>query len=158
MSTACTVNGTAYAIPSKDDSDYAATFAAFLAALPGLLAHQFQFMVASGLTTSAVYANTGGAATSTEMFLHATKAGKLSSLYVKGTSNASGGSVTVTVRVDGSATALTCTVANGAATANDTTHTVSVTAGQTISVSCLGNSGYASGLANLGISFAFTPS
>ncbi len=158
MSTACTVNGTALSVPAKGDVDYFTTLPALLTALVAALAHQFQFMVASGLTTSAVYANTGGAATSTEMFLHATKAGKLSSLYVKGTSNASGGSVTVTVRVDGVDTALTCTVANGAATANDTTHTINVTAGQTISVKCLGNAGYSSGLANLGISFAITPS
>jgi hypothetical protein len=158
MSTAVTVNGVARAVPVKDEKNYAAELAALLSSLCGLLATQFHFMVASGLTTSAVYARPSGAADSTEVFLHVTKAGKLSNLYVKGTSNAAGGSVTVTVRVAGADTALTCTVASGAATANDTSNTVSVTAGQTVSVKCLGNSGYTSGLANLGISFAFTPS
>lgn len=159
MSVAGTINGTSVTIPTGGDTDNAATFTALLQALVSACSTVFQFGAASGLTTSAVYLRPGiAAADSTEVFLVFPKAGKVSALYCKGTSNASGGSVTVTARIDGADSTLTATVANGAASASDVTHTVSVTAGQTLSVKALGNAGYSSGLANLTASFAFTSS
>lgn len=159
MSSAVTVNGTAFTQPTDGDTDYAATFAALLAAIPGLLASCFQFGVTSGLTTSAVYARTGfAAADSTEVFIVCPKAGKISALYLRATSQPSGGTVTVTVRKNGSDTALTATMLTSANTASDTSNTVTVAAGDTLSVKALGNSGYSSGCANLTATFAFTPS
>lgn len=158
MSTAGTINGAAVTYPDKNDTGYAASLKALLQAVGGALATQFHFLVASGLTTSAVYARPAGAADSTEVFLTATKAGKLSALYLKSSSAPVGGTVTVTVRVNGVDTTLLATLALLGTTASNVANTVTVAAGDTISIKCLGNAGYASGAANLGISLAFTPS
>jgi hypothetical protein len=159
VSVAGTVNGVAVTLPTSGDTDNAATFAALLSALVGASASWLQFGAASGLTTSAVYLRPGNvAADSTEVLLVAPKAGKCSMLFAIGTSNAAGGNVRVTVRKNGSDTALTCDVLSGASAASDETNTFTVAAGDTLSVKALGLSGYTSGLANLQVSFAVTPS
>lgn len=158
MSVANTINGVSRPVPSKGDTGHSAAHTALLQSLSGLLSSQFNFMVASGLTTSAVYARQGGAADATEVFFTATKAGKFSLLYLKSSSAPVGGTVTVTVRKNGADSTLLATMNLLATTASDATNTFTVVAGDTISVKCLGNAGYASGCANLGISFAFTPS
>ena len=159
MSAAGTVNGTSVTIPTNGDTDNAATFTALIQALVAASSTWLQWGIASGLTTSAVYARPGfAAADSTEVFIIAPKSGKLSGLYAKGTSNASGGSVTVTVRAEAADSSITCTVANGASAASDVLHTLNVTAGDRISLKALGNAGYSSGLANLVVTCAFTPS
>jgi len=159
MSTSATVNGTVVYIGAKSDTDWAANYTALQTALVGLNATVFQFGAASGLSTSAGYMRPGiAAADGTEIFLVCPKAGKLSALYCKGTSNAAGGAVRVTVRVNGADSALTCDVAASGSAGADTTHTVTVAAGDTISVKAQGLSGYTSGLANLTACLAFTPS
>jgi hypothetical protein len=159
MSTSATVNGTVVYIGSKADEQWAANYAALQTALVGLTSTVFQFGASSGLSTSAAYLRPGmAAADSTEVFIVCPKAGKISSLYCKGTSNAAGGAVRIAVRVNGSTSALTCDVAVSGSAASDATHTVTVAAGDTLSVVASGLSGYTSGLANLTAAFAFTPS
>lgn len=159
MSVAGTVNGVAVTLPTKGDVDNAATFTALLQALVAASSTWLQFGAASGLAAAARYLAPGMIAASTTEFLFvAPKAGKLSALYAKATSALSGDSVVITVRVDAADSTLTCTMANGATAASDTTHTVNVTAGQTISVRATGGASYSSGGANLNVSMAFTPS
>ena len=160
MSVAVTVNGTSYTAPVKGDTGYASTFSSLVQALCQAAATVFQFGAASGLNAgNARYMIPGlAAASTTEYLVPCPIAGKLSKLYVKGTSALSGDSCVFVVQVDGVASALTCTMANGATSANDTTHTVSVTAGQTLSVKATAGASYSSGGANLVATFLFTPS
>jgi len=58
--------------------------------------------------------------------------GTLSNLYVNRESGSVGTTVTCTVYVDGVASALTCTLASADTDKNDTTHSVSITAGQKV--------------------------
>lgn len=83
----------------------------------------------------------GAAADTTEVFMVMPIACKLSNLYVFGTGNSTGGTTTVTVRKNGVDQALTCTVSSGAATANDTTHSVTFAAGDRLSIKIVSNSG-----------------
>jgi hypothetical protein len=61
--------------------------------------------------------------------------GTISNFYfhVEGTS-ASSQSTTITLRVNGTATTITCTLAAGGTGCSDTTHTAVVTAGQSITI------------------------
>jgi hypothetical protein len=62
-------------------------------------------------------------------------AGTLSSLYVELSANINAGATGIfTIMKNGSAQALTCTIGAGASTGNDTTHSVSYVAGDTISI------------------------
>lgn len=159
MSVSATINGSSTPIPTDGDTDWGAAFVTLMQAVVGLSATVFQFAAASGLTTSAVYLRPGmAAADSTEVFLTAPRAGKLSTLYLKATSAPVGGTVTVTVRKNGLDTSLLATIALLGTTASDTSNTVTVAAGDTISVKGLGNAGYGSGCANLTACFAYTPS
>ena len=61
--------------------------------------------------------------------------GTFKNLYVASTAPAAGQTLTSTFRVNGSDTALTCTITGGVSTAcNDTTHTAACAAGQTYSL------------------------
>lgn len=65
----------------------------------------------------------------------ATQSGVLGSLYVSlSAAPGVGNSRTATIYKNGSATSMTCTISNAATTANDTVHTVSYSAGDTLSV------------------------
>jgi len=74
-----------------------------------------------------------GASTATYSWI-ATSAGELSDLYVYSSAAVVGGTSkdVLTVYVNGSATALTCTIAAAGTTCNDTTHGVAVVAGSVI--------------------------
>lgn len=90
-------------------------------------------------TTTTQYTGIGG-----QQGLNATEArrrnviptgGTIKNLYVKlSTAPGAGTSRTFTLYKNGSATALTCTVSDAATTANDTTHSVSVAAGDEVSL------------------------
>lgn len=66
-------------------------------------------------------------------------AGTISSLYVRLDANMATSSQVFTLYLNGAPTALTCTVASGAATANDTTHTITIAAGDRVSVEMVNN-------------------
>lgn len=61
-------------------------------------------------------------------------AGTLKNLYVKSGAVGAGAKHKYTVYVNGVATAITCTTALNGGVANDTTHTVAVVAGDTVSI------------------------
>lgn len=86
-------------------------------------------------------------------------AGTIKNLYVNRYSSApsSGQSCSYTLMVNGVASALTLTISDTATTGSDTTHSVSVNAGDLISIRCAGSA--SAGVAGSGsISMAFTPS
>ncbi len=66
-------------------------------------------------------------------------AGTISKLYVALDANMSTSSMVVTLYLNGSPTALTCTVASGASTANDTSNEIAVVAGDLISLEWVNN-------------------
>lgn len=61
-------------------------------------------------------------------------AGTIKNLYINADSVVSAGSIIFTLMVNGVASALTCTMNVASSTANDTTHTVAVAAGDTLSL------------------------
>lgn len=160
MSTPATINGTAFEIPAKDETEYSADLAALLAALPQALATVITFGATSGISSgSDRFARPGmGVIDTTEVFWVAPMAGKVSNLRGYGTSVASGGNVVATVRKNGSDSALTITVAGAAQSAADAVNSFTVVAGDRVSFRVTGGSGYASGLANFILTAALTPS
>jgi len=77
-----------------------------------------------------------GVPAATESLVQSTvsAATSISNLYIVTGNIGAGDSLTVTLRVAGSSTALTCTVAASGTGCNDTTHSVAVTAGQLVDV------------------------
>lgn len=159
MSTAITLNGTGYTIPEMGETGWRTTLNAYLAALATARGGSLVWGISTGVTTAARYAPPGyGAASSSEIQISAPATGTLRGLYVKCRTAAVGDSVVVTVRKAGAATALTCTVAASGTTASDTTNTVSVTAGDALSVSVTGGASFSSGAVDFLISLTLTPS
>lgn len=110
-------------------------------------------------TTAFAFPGCGGAAVSaTERWVMMPCAGKLSNLYVREATGSTTQGVVYTVRQNGSNTTITCTCAAGAGvvTANDTTHTVTVAAGDVISISVIGVSGITAGCGELSAAIQFT--
>lgn len=164
MSVAVTINGTSYTAPAKGDTGWAATTSSLLQALCGVAAGVYQFGGASGLAAGAARYLAPGmiAASTTEYVFRTPIGGKLSKLYAVATSAVSGDSCVIRVRTSSNGTqansALTCTIAASGTTASDTSNTVTVAAGDYISVSATAGAGYSSGGANLDVRFLFTPS
>jgi hypothetical protein len=164
MSTAGTVNGTAVTIPTAKDTNNGATFTALLQALVGACSTIFDMGIASGLAASTTsYCGPGNnGATSTELLVRFPKAGKLSNLYAIATSAVVGDSLVIRVKTGSTSSpsnsSLTCTIAASGTTAADTTNTVTVAAGDYMSISATPGGSYSSGGANLRVSLAFTPS
>lgn len=164
MSTAVTINGTGYTCPVKGDTSWATTTTALLQALCAASSTMFQFGGASGLSAgNARYLAPGMiAASTTEYLIRVPIGGKLSKLYAVATSALSGDSCVIRVRTSSDGTqansSMTCTIANSGTTASDTTNTVTVAAGDYISVSATAGASYSSGGANLNVSFLLTPS
>lgn len=158
MSTSVSINGTGYSIPGMGEAGWLTTFNAYLAALVTAKSGALVWGVSSGVTTAARYAPPGyGAASTNEIQFSAPATGTLRNLYVKCRTAPAGDSVVVTVRKTGAATAMTCTVAAAATTAADTTNTVSVTAGDALSLSVTGGASFSSGAADLIASVSLTP-
>lgn len=65
--------------------------------------------------------------------------GTLKSLYVALSTAMTGGSMVITVYQNGAPTGLTVTIASGASSGNDTTHTLTIAAGDTISYEMVNN-------------------
>lgn len=106
--------------------------------------------VGSGETEYIVGAACSGATTETARIL-VTTAATLANFYVAGSANVvSMGSDAVTVRVNGADTAVTCTIAAGAKTCNDTTHSVSVAVGDYVTFKLVTTA--SDTLANVGVS------
>lgn len=80
-------------------------------------------------------------------------AGTFSNLYVARSGTSTSNTVTLTLYVDGVASALTCSLAAAATTANDTTHSVAVTAGQRVCYSWVGSGVITARYYNTGIQF-----
>lgn len=164
MSASVSINGTSYTSPTNGDTDYAATFSALLSALCGAAAGIFNMGAASGLSAgNARYLGPGdSAASATELLFRFPIGGKLSKLYAVTTSAVVGDSCVITIKTGAtsspSASALTCTIAAAGTTASDTTHTVTVQAGDYMSISATAGASYSSGGQNLRVSFLFTPS
>lgn len=146
MSTAVNINGTGYSVPAPGETGWVAALNSFLVALATLKATAIQFGVSTGVTNAARYATPGyAAANATEIQMPAPCTGVMRGLFVKFRTAPVGDSVVVTVRKAGVATALTATVAAAATTGSDATNTVSVTAGDLLSVSVTGGAAFASG-------------
>lgn len=160
MSAAVYVNGTAYTAPTKGDTAYAASFSSLIQALCAAASSVFQFGGASGLSAgNARYMQPGMAAvSSTETFVVVPIGGKLSRLYLYATSAMSGDSCVFVLQVNGVASALTATMLNAQNSVSDVTHSVSVVAGDRISLKATAGASYSSGGANLSASVLFTPS
>ncbi len=76
----------------------------------------------------------GATADTTEAFVVMPFAGKMSNFYVAVGTAGSTDSTVYTVMKNGSATTITCSLASGATTGNDTTHTATFAAGDKLSV------------------------
>lgn len=101
------------------------------------------------LGTGTFYLNSpGGAAGASERPLSiGTRAGTLRALYCNlGTAPGGVATVVVTVRVAAADSALTCTITGAATSCNDTSHTPSVSAGQSLSVKAVSSAGTAADL------------
>jgi len=158
MSTSVSLNGTSYSLPQMGETGWRAALDSYLLALSGMRGGSLLFGVSTGVTSAARYAPPGyGAAQSNEVQLSAPCTGTMRGLYVRCRTAPVGDSVVVTVRKSGSATALTCTVAVSATTASDTSNTVSVTAGDAISVSVTGGGSFSSGALDTLVAFTITP-
>lgn len=98
-------------------------------------------------TTNAVYGTVGlttaqnTSSTWSRVSMPAPAACTLKNLFVSmGAAQASGGTLAITAFVNGADTALTCAVAAGGTTCNDTTHTVSIAQGDLVAVHAANNS------------------
>jgi hypothetical protein len=131
---------------------------AFLLALCRMRAGCIQFFGSSGLSAGAArYAPPGyGALAATEYGLPCPATGTLRGLFVKTRTAVAGDSAVVTLRKNGVATSMTCTIAASGTSAQDTSNTVSVTAGDVLSLSVTAGGGYSSGGADLAASVNLT--
>jgi hypothetical protein len=158
MSTPITINGTGYTIPAAGETGWKTTLNAYLAALATARGGSLQFGISTGVTTAARYAPPGyGAAQTNEVQISAPCTGTIRDLYVKCRTAPVGDTVVVTVRKTAAATALTATVAIAGTTASDLVNTVSVTAGDALSVSVTGGASFASGALDTIVTFNITP-
>lgn len=113
------------------------TLAKLAAAVQNLLCSVFVFGTGAAQASTTVYAapGSGDGSSSVELQVPVPRAGVLRNLYVKcQTAPGVGHTDIVTVRKAGADTALTTTVAGTASTGNDVVHSVSVAAGDLISV------------------------
>lgn len=96
---------------------------------------------------------TGAASESTALAL-APIGGTFKNLYIF-TNNAPGAAhtYTITLRVNGSDTSITCTITDPATTCNDTTHSAAITAGQSYSIKAVGSASASASIVTGGIEF-----
>lgn len=131
---------------------------AYLTALTTAKGGAFTFGISTGVTSAARYAVPGhNTAQTNEVQISSPIAGTIRDLYVKCRTAPVGDTVVVTVRKTAAATAVTATIAIAATTASDTTHTVSVAAGDALSVSVTGGASFSSGCLDCIVSFNVTP-
>lgn len=138
------LNGTSYPLPNPSDTDWAAQLLNFFAAIATAVSGVFTWAEASfGALAGTYYLGLGAAAASTsnEYKVRVPATGKLRNLYALAGVAPSGGTAAVTVRVNGADTAITCTVADGGTTAQDTTHSVNVNAGDQVSIKVVCSAG-----------------
>jgi hypothetical protein len=158
VSNSTTINGTGYTIPCPGESDYKTTLNDYLAALPTMKGGSLTFGISTGVTTAARYAVPGtGTAQTNEVQISCPCTGTVRGLYVVCRTAPVGDTVVVTIRKAAVATTVTATIAIAATTASDTTNTVSVTAGDALSVSVTGGASFSSGCLDCTITFNITP-
>lgn len=156
MSTTVNVNGTAYTLPTTGDSNWSTQVSAFFVALAESCSAILTFGGAAFSPAGTFYLPAGfGTSLASEVVFPVPYAGVLQQLRVKCGTAPTVATAVVTVRKNGSDTALTATVGISATTASDTTHQVSVAAGDTVSVK-LTNAG-ATGPINVAVTLALTP-
>lgn len=160
MSTTQAINGTNYTLPSSGESGWDSQLALWFAAL-AQAAIGFLFFGNSSVPNSGTnflrpqYRDS--AADTTEVFIPCPASGTLRALYVKATTGPTVSSGhTFTVRKNGVDTTMTCTMAFATTTAQDTSNSVSVTAGDTISIKTTGTP--TAGAINVIASLRFSPS
>lgn len=93
----------------------------------------------------------------TERIFPCPLAGAFSNMYVRSATGYAGAGAIYTLRINGSNSLLACTQSVGALTANDTTHMVTASVGDQISVSKVGQAGISGGAQRVGLSLMFTP-
>lgn len=160
MAQSVSLNGTTYSVPDDGETDWS-SLTTYLVALKSAAASVLQFgnsaTPSSAGTTYMVpgynNATTGG----TEVFMRIPASGKLSKLYVRATGGPSGGAAAFTVRVGGVDTSLTASLAISGTTAQDTSNTATVTAGDSISIKVVAAGGTSGGAANVFVTVLFTP-
>jgi len=156
MSTTQIVNNTTFSVPARGDVDWDANLRTYLAGLASLVAGVLQWAVTTFPSAGSFFAMPGLAgASGTEVFLRAPRAGVLRNLYAYCTTAPTVAGCVVTVRVNGVSTTLTCTVAASGQSANDSTHSVAVAAGDRLSVS-VNCTGATVTPVNLGITFSLS--
>lgn len=149
MSINITVDGVALPYPSAGESDTAAMQIAFARALAAAIARRPGSMVAFSVATAPANTSTNFlrpfgstfTADTTEVTFRVPFACTISKLYVQAASGPSGAAITLTVRKNGSNTALTCALAIAGTQAADTSNSVSFAAGDRLSISCVGGVG-----------------
>lgn len=168
MSTTVTMNSVVYTVPTADDVDWASqelTWKQAVASnvntgISGLAAVVAEVNVIQAVAPNPAVMGFGAdaldtsagtyylrpftfhdVATSDEVKIRCPVAGVMAALYVQGFQLINGGTYTFTLRKNGVDTALTCVMADGAQTASDITHTVTVAAGDALSVSVVASAG-----------------
>jgi hypothetical protein len=158
VSTSVNLNATGYTVPQMGETGWRVALDAYLLALASARGGSLAFGISTGVTSAARYAPPGyGAAQTNEVQISAPCSGTMRDLYVKCRTAPVGDTVVVTVRKTAAATALTCTVAIAGTTASDTSNTVSVTAGDALSVSVTGGASLSSGALDTIVTFNITP-
>ncbi len=125
-----------------DNGDGSFTYAASGGTGLGMIAGAPQASVSTNTYYSLPF-NFGSGSTSESGFVvtyRVPAAGVLRNLYVK-SENSPTNNTTATVRINGSDSALTCTITGGTNTGSDTSHTVSVSAGDYITFKLVGGGG-----------------
>lgn len=186
MSTTISWNGTTYTLPTSGESDWAALMLLFYQSLAANAATKTTAQTLTNKTltaptvtgvtslgvgvlcfgnastaadTTARYLRpffSSAAADTTEVKIRVPAAGRVSGLYVQSSSATAGDTTVITVRKNGSDTALTCTVAAAGTQAADATNSFTVVAGDAISVKVVSGASIATGLTNPTVTMAFT--
>jgi len=107
-------------------------------------------------TTQYIWPASGSAASTTEVGILIPAAGKISKLYVKATTGPASDSIVFTVRNNAVSQTLTATLAAAATTANDTTHSFTVAAGDEVTVQANPGASISSGAVNVRIGLEYT--
>ena len=162
MSSSVSINGSAYSVPQQGDSDWGNSLNAFLRAAAQLFAGILTFgNAATPNSTGTTYLRPvykSATSDSTQVTMRAPFAGKLKNLYIQAQTGPVGGSITFTLRKNFVDTGITCTLANGFAQTADTTHEVTVVAGDQLSLKAVSNAGVGTGASEVIATIGLSPS
>lgn len=159
MSTVKSINGTNYTLPTSGEADWDTLLSSWFTALSRVGAGILYFGNSSVPNSGTNYLRPlyrDSAADTTEVVVAVPFTGVLRALYLKAGTAPAGGSHVFTVRKNGVDQSMTATMAAAATTASDTSNTVNVTAGDTISIKTTGTP--ASGAAQVFATLHLAPS